>query len=48
LQGARVFITPGFIFGSNAKGYLRASLCNPSEVLEDALVRLDELTSEKS
>ena len=27
LHEARVFITPGFIFGSNGKRYIRISLC---------------------
>lgn len=36
-----VFITPGFIFGSNGERYLRISLCSPESMLEEALRRLD-------
>lgn len=35
-----VFITPGFIFGSNGDRYLRISLCAGVEVFEEALERL--------
>lgn len=37
LDNARVFITPGGIFGSNGKEYLRISLCSPLSQLEKAL-----------
>ncbi|MDR1517756.1 MAG: aminotransferase class I/II-fold pyridoxal phosphate-dependent enzyme [Dysgonamonadaceae bacterium] len=40
LQNARVFITPGFIFGSNGEGYLRISLGSPVEKLEEAYRRI--------
>ena len=40
LQKARVFITPGFIFGSNGDKYLRASLCQPIEIIEEAFKRI--------
>ena len=36
LYEAGVFITPGFVFGSNGKEYLRISLCAPVPVLERA------------
>ena len=35
-----VFITPGTIFGSNGEGYIRASLCVSSSVMEEVLTRL--------
>ena len=35
-----VFITPGFIFGHNGESYIRASLCAPVPVLEEALERI--------
>lgn len=41
LYEARVFITPGFIFGSNGERYLRASLCNTEEVLDQAIRQID-------
>ena len=40
LAEARVFITPGGIFGSNGLGYVRASLCQPESVLREALARV--------
>jgi len=36
LYGCGVFITPGFIFGRNGEGYIRASLCAPVPSLETA------------
>jgi aspartate/methionine/tyrosine aminotransferase len=43
LHEARVFITPGFIFGSNGERYIRISLCAKEEKLEAALRRIEEL-----
>lgn len=43
LYEARVFITPGFIFGSNGERYIRISLCATKENLEEALLRIKEL-----
>ena len=40
LHEARVFITPGFIFGENGKRYVRISLCAKEEKLEEALRRV--------
>ncbi len=40
LARARVFLTPGGIFGSNGNGYVRASLCQPEAVLRAALDRI--------
>ena len=42
LQKARVFITPGMIFGHNGARYVRISLCCPNERLEEALRRVEE------
>ncbi|RSK48069.1 pyridoxal phosphate-dependent aminotransferase [Hymenobacter rigui] len=42
LQQARVFLTPGGIFGSNGNGFIRISLCQPIEVLQQALGRVRE------
>jgi len=44
LQQARVFITPGFIFGSNGNQYLRTSLCLPAEKIEAAIERIKKIT----
>ncbi len=35
-----IFFTPGFIFGENGRGYLRASLCVPLNRIKDAFERL--------
>ena len=43
LHEARVFITPGFIFGSNGKRYIRISLCAKEEKLQEALSRIKRL-----
>lgn len=40
LHNARVFITPGFIFGSNGKRYIRISLCAKDEKIKEALQRI--------
>jgi aspartate/methionine/tyrosine aminotransferase len=40
LERKHVFLTPGFIFGSNGRRYARASLCAPQGVLEEALRRI--------
>ena len=42
LLEARVFITPGFIFGSNGKRYIRISLCAKNEKMKEALRRIKE------
>lgn len=43
LYNANVFVTPGFIFGSNGKRYIRISLCASEEKLKEALERISEL-----
>ena len=43
LHEARVFLTPGFIFGSNGKRYLRISLCCKDEKLQEALDRIKKV-----
>lgn len=35
-----VFVTPGFVFGSNGKRYMRISLCAKKERMEEALQRI--------
>lgn len=40
LHEARVFITPGFIFGSNGRRYVRISLCAKEEKIAEALRRI--------
>ena len=43
LHEARVFIVPGFIFGSNGSRYIRISLCAKNEMLEEALKRIKSI-----
>lgn len=43
LHEARVFITPGFIFGSNGARYIRISLCATEEKLTEAFLRIKEI-----
>ena len=38
-----VFLTPGFIFGSQGERYIRISLCCKNETLEEALRRIVSL-----
>ena len=40
LHEARVFLTPGFIFGTNGSRYIRISLCAKEEKLAEALQRI--------
>ena len=40
LDRARVFVTPGSIFGANGEGYIRISLCAPEERMREALERI--------
>lgn len=44
LADARVFITPGFIFGSNGEGYIRISLCADEDRMQVALQRILEIS----
>lgn len=43
LHEARVFITPGFIFGSNGERYVRISLCAQDDKMQEALRRIGAL-----
>lgn len=43
LHEARVFIVPGFIFGSNGSRYIRISLCAKNEQLTEALNRIKQI-----
>lgn len=43
LHEARVFITPGFIFGSNGERYIRISLCAKDEKIQEALNRISNI-----
>ena len=48
LHEARVFIVPGFIFGSNGSRYIRISLCAKNDKLEEALERILQLTNDNN
>ena len=43
LYDARVFITPGKIFGSNGERYIRISLCMDKSVIEEACKRIETM-----
>ena len=45
LYNARVFITPGFIFGSNGNRYVRISLCATEENMRRALDRINNMNN---
>lgn len=47
LYDASVFITPGFIFGSNGDRYIRISLCATEENMRRALDRIKEMNNKK-
>lgn len=42
LHESRVFITPGFIFGTNGERYIRISLCAKEEKIKEALERIKQ------
>ena len=44
LKEARVFITPGFIFGSNGQRYIRISLCAKDDKMAEAAKRIETLS----
>ena len=43
LHEAKVFITPGFIFGNNGQRYIRISLCAKDDKIKEALRRVQAL-----
>lgn len=47
LHEARVFLTPGFIFGSNGQRYIRISLCAKDDRFAEAVERIEQLTVNK-
>ncbi|MCE2617094.1 MAG: pyridoxal phosphate-dependent aminotransferase [Phocaeicola sp.] len=47
LHEAKVFITPGFIFGSNGKRYIRISLCAKEDKMQEALKRVKALMNKE-
>ncbi len=46
LDRARVFVVPGFIFGTNGERYIRLSLCATEEKLAQALKRIKDMNNE--
>lgn len=40
LSTAKVFISPGMIFGSAGQNYIRVSLCNPVEKFDESIARI--------
>lgn len=47
LHEAKVFLTPGFIFGSNGSRYIRISLCATEDRMKEALQRIKKLGIKK-
>lgn len=47
LNEARVFITPGFIFGSNGERYIRISLCAKEQRMREALERIQNVNTQR-
>ena len=47
LYEAGIFLTPGFIFGSNGNRYIRISLCATNEKMLEALQRIKKLMNTK-
>ncbi len=43
LHEARVFLTPGFIFGTGGKRYIRISLCAKEDKMQEALQRIQSV-----
>jgi len=43
LDKAKVFFTPGIVFGSNGEGYFRVSLCSTIETLKKAILRIQQI-----
>ena len=43
LKEARVFITPGFVFGSTGERFVRISLCTTQDKFKEAIKRTDKL-----
>lgn len=46
LHEARVFVTPGFIFGTNGNRYIRISLCAKDDKMAEALERIKGIVNE--
>lgn len=46
INKAELFLDEGYIFGENGKGYERINLAAPTEVIEEALERLDKALNE--
>ncbi|MCB9335025.1 MAG: aminotransferase class I/II-fold pyridoxal phosphate-dependent enzyme [Flavobacteriales bacterium] len=46
LYNTKIFITPGSIFGNKGDKYLRVSLCNNIETLEEAIERIKNFISQ--
>ena len=45
MLSAKVFLTPGFIFGSNGQRFIRISLCSSQDTFKEALLRVKNYVS---
>jgi aspartate/methionine/tyrosine aminotransferase len=48
LYQAKVFVTPGGIFGSNGRNYIRISLCRNEQVFDEAISRIKKEIPQQS
>lgn len=46
IRQTQVFITPGTAFGSEGEGYFRISLCQPKEIIQEAMERMSQYFKE--
>ena len=42
INKAELFLDEGYIFGENGRGFERINLAAPTEIIEEALERLDK------
>lgn len=48
LRDAKIFITPGGVFGSGGNSYVRISLCSSTDLLKKSLERIQQVLKQKN
>ena len=48
LRDAKIFITPGGIFGSGGNSYARISLCSSTDLLKKSLERIQQVLKQRN
>lgn len=48
LRDAKIFITPGGVFGSEGNSYVRISLCSSTDLLKKSLERIQQVLKQKN